>query len=110
MSWYPDYRDIDDRRENKIVCPFTGTSLGLIVIILPELIKLNRAGRNVTMTAIALGLFVLGAVVHMIFIDRPIRKRTTYEKTADYRSAGVGILFFFLGLGFCLLRSKFKLY
>lgn len=107
-SW--DYRDKEDRRENKILFPFTGTSLGLIVIILPELFALNHAGRNKIVAAVVLGLFVLGGILHMLLIDRPIRKATVYEKRADYRSAGVGILIFFIGVVICFLRSKYKLY
>ena len=105
-----EYDTEEDRRINGLHNRFTGTALGLVLVFAPELYKLHKAGHNAVMTAMGFGIFVIGSVLHMLFIDKPIRKKLRYDKRSDFHSAGVGLLIFAAGVGVLLLRLKLGLY
>lgn len=104
---YIDAEDYHQHHRN----PGGGVGLGLVVMVFPELVYLYNAKQNVAMGLTGIGLFLLGVVLDLLLIYRPIMKRyPETKKKVDHYNAFLELVIFVILLLLTILRYKLGWY
>lgn len=86
--------------------PGVPTGLAVTALYFPELVKLHRAGHTYLPFILGLAGFVLGIVLHYVFIYRRLEKKNSNLNKVRFVSDGWGLLIFALAMLVLFIRYK----